>query len=139
MGRFSLRDVFWLTLVVALCSIALADEKLPPLPADEKEMILLLEKRWPLEVIQQFCTSKNRWDRLNQNLVLDGERSWKGELYRGKKTGFDRIWWYATIEGKRIAYSLNVTRGDDAWNLEIGGNKSLRSPPKRRLVPIRPM
>lgn len=99
------------------------------------EITQLLERRWPLADIQTFCTPKNRWNPLFQGLVTDGEQKWEGELYKGKKTGFDKISWYANVTRGGVAseYSLNVKRGDEYWNLEIGDEQTMREQRKKLL------
>jgi hypothetical protein len=88
-----------------------------------------LEERWSLEAIRKFCIPERRHDEAYQNLVAMGE-TWEGELYADKKTGFDKIFWYATVKNGRVAtYSLNVSRGDDSWLLENVGREQMGRPP----------
>lgn len=88
----------------------------------------LLEQRWPLKSIVTFCIPERRWRPEYQNLVVMGE-VWKGRLHVDVATGFDKIWWYGSVDHGRIAeYSLNVNRGRDHWVLEFGTPESLRKP-----------
>lgn len=74
-----------------------------------------------------------------QNLVADTPEVWKGRLYANTDTGFDRIFWYATVEkGRVLEYSLNVERGDDYWLLEIGSPETIHHPPQVTPDPSQP-
>ena len=89
----------------------------------------LLEKRWSLADIRTFCIPEQRHNPAWQNLVAMGE-VWKGRLYDGMNTDFDRIGWYGNVENGQIdKYSLEVQRGRNFWLLEIGSPESLRAPP----------
>jgi hypothetical protein len=89
-----------------------------------------LEQRWSLSDIRAFCIPARRHKPLVQNLVPDSPEFWKGRLYAYTPTGFDQIWWYATVDqGRMEAYSLNVDRGDDSWLLEIRNRDSFHTPP----------
>jgi hypothetical protein len=88
-----------------------------------------LEQRWSLEAIRKFCIPERRHDEAYQNLVAMAE-TWEGQLYSEKKTGFDKIFWYATVKSGRVTtYSLNVSRGDDFWLLEIVDRDQMDRPP----------
>ena len=85
-----------------------------------------LERRWPRDSIVRFCSQGRRFWNGCQNLVAiprceqKGE-TWKADLFKGTETGFDRVWWYATVCDSKIElYSLNASRGNDHWVLEIG-------------------
>jgi hypothetical protein len=90
----------------------------------------ILEKRWPLDAIKQFCIPERRTNPLIQNLVMDAEKTWKGTLYEGDKTKFDKISWYGTVrDEKLVEYSLKVQRGNNYWLLEIGSEEALAKAP----------
>ena len=99
-------------------------------PADSPAALTKwLEQRWPLDAILKFCTPERRHDDASQNLVAM-DKAWEGQLYIGKKTGFDKIFWYGESKNGRLeAYSLNATRGDDWWLLEIVGREYMNYPP----------
>lgn len=95
-----------------------------------------LERRWPLAAIRTYCIPERRHNPGYQNLVADSP-VWKGILYPGESTGFDKIAWYATTKKRRVsAYSLGVYRGNDFWLLEIGDEHTLQSPPNYSPDPI---
>lgn len=87
-----------------------------------------IEHRWPLERLQTFCVPRNIWPEGAQNLVFENVKV-STDLFKGKKTGFDRIWVYVdqddgqntTYSGTtgtnwhRWIYSLNVQRGEKFW------------------------
>jgi hypothetical protein len=90
----------------------------------------ILEQRWSLADIRAFCIQARRHNPEYQNLVVDWPEAWKGRLYSDQRTGFDRIFWYATVrDGRVLEYSLGVYRGDDFWLLEIGGPDAADTPP----------
>ena len=90
----------------------------------------ILERRWPVAAIQEFCIPERRHNESYQNLVAMGV-VWRGNLYQGVPTGFDRIGWYAnTKEGRANQYSLEVSRGKDFWLLEIELEESVQKPPQ---------
>lgn len=90
-----------------------------------------LRKRWPLERIQRICKVNPPTPGSLQNLVALGT-VWDGELYGDQKTGFDRIYWYASVRSNRLdEYSLNATKGHQNWIVEIGDEESLSKPPGR--------
>jgi hypothetical protein len=120
-----------LVLAAVLAGSLKADAQQPPLPKCADEITALLEKRWSLGTIEEFCTPERRWNRLDQNLVTDGEKVWRGKLYDGKPMPFDSVWWYANINRDGIEYSLNVKKGNEHWVLEIGSEKTLRQPRKK--------
>ena len=91
----------------------------------------LLEQRWPLVNIRAFCIPERRHNPMYQNLVVDSPEAWKGRLWVGRQTGFDRISWYSTVRsGRLLEYSLGVYRGHDYWLLEIGSPETNRKPPQ---------
>jgi len=97
-----------------------------------------LEQRWSLEAIRKFCIPERRHDEAYQNLVAMGE-TWEGQLYADKKTGVDKIFWYATVKNGRVAtFSLNVSCGDDFWLLEIVDRDQMDRPPIIEPDPSRP-
>jgi hypothetical protein len=88
-----------------------------------------LERRWPLAAIRVFCIPERRHNPAYQNLVAESP-VWKGVLYSGESTGFDKIAWYANIKKGRVdQYSLGVYRGKDFWLLDGGDEQTLQSPP----------
>jgi hypothetical protein len=90
----------------------------------------MLEKRWPVAAIQQFCIPERRHDNGYQNLVAMGV-VWEGKLYENVATGFDEIRWYATtVDGRADLYSLGVKRGSDFWLLEIESEKTVQLAPQ---------
>lgn len=98
----------------------------------------LLEQRWSLADVRTFCIPERRHNGGYQNLVAMGE-VWKGRLYQGMETGFDRIGWYANIKDGHIGeYSLGAERGRSFWLLEIGSPESLRLPPRVAPEPSAP-
>jgi len=93
-----------------------------------------LKKRWPPEMIRGLCNSTPPTPGSFQNLVALGPK-WEGDMYAGEKTGFDRIWWYATLkDGKLDEYSLNATKGKKNWIVEMGTQRTLARPPITRDV-----
>ena len=115
---------FFTAVVLALCSTASADQ--PAIPATAQEVTQLLERRWSVKAIVDFCTPARRWNPINQNLVPDGDKLWKGSLYDGMQSSFDKIDWYAGVKKNEIEYSLNAWRGNEHWCLEMGNEKTLR-------------
>ena len=88
-----------------------------------------LERRWPLAAIRMFCIPERRHNPAYQNLVAESP-VWKGVLYSGESTGFDKIAWYANVKKGRVdQYSLGVYRGKDFWLLDGGDEQTLQSPP----------
>ena len=88
-----------------------------------------LERRWPLAAIRTYCIPERRHNPAYQNLVAESP-VWKGVLYSGESTGFDKIAWYATTrKGRVYEYSLSVDRRNDSWLLEIGDEQTLQAPP----------
>jgi hypothetical protein len=94
-----------------------------------------LERRWPLQNIVRYCTHERRSWNGCQNLVTiprceKNGKVWEEDLFKGAETGFDRVWWYATVCGDKIeTYSLNARRGADFWNIEISTLERLATPP----------
>ena len=89
-----------------------------------------LERRWPLAAIRTYCIPERRHNDGSQNLVAFSP-VWKGILYSGVATGFDRIAWYASTRNGRVdQYSLGAYRGNDFWLLEIGDENTLQSAPE---------
>jgi hypothetical protein len=88
-----------------------------------------LERRWPLVAVRTYCIPERRHNPAYQNLVAESP-VWKGVLYSGQSTGFDKITWYANTKMGRVkTYSLEVYRGNDFWSLEIGDENTLQRPP----------
>ena len=98
----------------------------------------LLERRWPIAAINEYCIQERRHNNAYQNLVAYGV-VWKGDLHQGVATGFDRIAWYATTKkGRADQYSLDAYRGNDFWLLEIGWEKGVQEPPDFSPDPAKP-
>jgi len=96
-----------------------------------KEVTAALEARWSLEDMKIYCVPERRQNPLCQNLVTDVGVTWEGALYENVPTGFDSITWYGTaVDGRLHEYSLNASRGDDSWLLEIGNVKSFDRQPR---------
>ncbi|QDV17321.1 hypothetical protein Pan153_19560 [Gimesia panareensis] len=94
------------------------------------EVTAALEARWSLDDIRTFCIPERRHNPMYQNLVTDVGETWEGTLYENVPTGFRSISWYGTaVDGKLHEYSLNASRGDDGWLLEIGNVKSFAKQP----------
>ena len=94
------------------------------------ELTSVLESRWPLSSVTTFCTPERRHNPAYQNLVVDTDESWQGEIHGDENANFDKISWYSTVvDGKLGTYSLNAQLGDDWWLLEIGNANTLNSPP----------
>lgn len=111
----------------------------PPKLTSPAEVTSALEARWSLDDIKTFCISERRHNPMYQNLVTDVGETWKGTLYENVPTGFDSISWYGTaVDGKLYEYSLNVSRGNDSWLLEIGNVDSFAKPPNVSPAPSRP-
>src|SRR5437870_2666924 len=71
----------------------------------------MLERRWPVAAIHEYCIPERRHNDAYQNLVAYGV-VWKGNLHQGLATGFDKITWYATTKnGRADEYSLGAYRG----------------------------
>ena len=89
----------------------------------------MLEKRWPIAAIQEFCIPERRHDNRYQNLVALGV-VWEGNLHQNASSGFDKIAWYATTqEGRSEKFSLGIWRGADFWVLEGGSEQTVQRPP----------
>jgi hypothetical protein len=89
----------------------------------------MLEQRWPVPAIKDFCISERRHDDRYQNLVAFGV-VWEGRLHQNAASGFDKIAWYATTkDGRAEQFSLGVSRGADFWLLEIGSEQTVQRPP----------
>ena len=88
-----------------------------------------LKARWPPDLIRAFCKSNPTTPSSFQNLVALGP-TWEGVLYEGEKTGFDKVWWYASlVDGKLDEYSLNATKGRKNWIIELGKQQTLARQP----------
>jgi len=98
----------------------------------------LLERRWPIAAIKEYCISERRHNNAYQNLVAYGV-VWRGEIHQGVATGFDRIAWYATTRnGRAEQYSLGAYREKDFWLLEIGWEEGVQKSPDFSPDPTRP-
>jgi hypothetical protein len=97
--------------VFGLTCAALAVSHQAEMPTSPKEITELLEKRWSLKAIEDFCTPERRWNPLIQNLVPDGDKVWRGKLYDGKPMPFDEVSWYAGVAKYRLEYSLKRQAG----------------------------
>jgi hypothetical protein len=94
-----------------------------------KQLASALEARWELELIHCYCEATPPTPDGFQNLVALGE-SWRGTLHEGTASGFDRIWWYASLQdGKLHEYSVNAAKGRKHWIVEIGDGETLAKPP----------
>ncbi|MCA9021470.1 MAG: hypothetical protein KDA74_15080 [Planctomycetaceae bacterium] len=94
------------------------------------EVTAALEARWSLDDIKTYCIPERRVNPMCQNLVTDVGVTWKGTLYENVPTGFKSIRWYGTaVDGGLYEYSLNVSRDDSSWNLEIGNVESFARRP----------
>ena len=94
------------------------------------QLTAVLESRWPLVSILPACKAIGPFPKGGQNLVTVGQNTWEGVLHKGKRTGFDRIWWYARLKDDKLdKYSLNVVKGHRLWVLEIGDQQRLRELP----------
>lgn len=103
------------------------------------EVTAALEDRWPLDAVKTYCIPERRHNPMYQNLVTDMGVTWEGELYKNIPTGFDSISWYGTaVDGKLYEYSLNASRGDHWWLLEIGNVESFATPPDVSPDPSKP-
>ena len=97
----------------------------------------MLQKRWTVDAIQEFCISERRHNPAYQGLVMEGP-TWDGEIHVGK-TDFDRISWYGNISnGRLVDYSLSARRADNYWLLEIGNMESLATLPETAPDPTQP-
>lgn len=106
--------------------------------ASAEALTKMLERRWPVVAIQEFCIPERRHNDAYQNLVAYGV-VWKGNLHQGVATGFDKITWYATTRNDRAdQYSLGAYRGKDFWLLEIGSEAGLQKPPDVSPDPTKP-
>jgi hypothetical protein len=111
----------------------------PPKLTSPAEVTAALEARWSLDDIKTFCIPERRHNPMYQNLVTDVGETWKGTLYENVPTGFDSISWYGTaVDGHLHEYSLNVSRGDAGWLLEIGNVEAFAKPPNVSPAPSRP-
>lgn len=149
--RFNMRvkAVFALLFLVAILIAAACHQTPPPVsvspptpsatPADipltsPAAFTAAIESRWPLATIGRFCSQGRRFWNGCQNLVAiphckqKGE-IWEADLFKSAETGFDRVWWYATVCDNKIqTYSLNAQRGKDHWVIEIGDLARLAIP-----------
>ena len=128
-----------LTVVALLIGTTLGCAREPPIESPER-LTGFFESRWPISTIRDFCTPERRLpnEAPIQNLVVDGER-WEGQLFAGKSTGFDKVFWYGSAKKGRLEeYSVNVRRGHDHWILEYGSASDLAKPPdlNAQLLPI---
>ncbi|MBI1177456.1 hypothetical protein GC207_08460 [bacterium] len=95
----------------------------------QEQLNSALMARWPVRLIGEYCRSVRSTPATFQNLVASGDY-WENDLYRGEKTGFDRIWWYASLtNGMLDEYSLNATKGRKHWIVEFGNLQTLTRPP----------
>tara|TARA_R110002049_G_scaffold274276_1_gene452207 strand:+ start:842 stop:1441 length:600 start_codon:yes stop_codon:yes gene_type:complete len=95
------------------------------------EVTAALEARWSLDDINTYCIQERRVNPTCQNLVTDVGVTWKGVLYENVPTDSKSISWYGTaVEGRLHEYSLNASRGDSNWNLEIGNVNSFDRQPR---------
>jgi len=94
---------------------------------ETNRLVVYLEQKWPVERLKAHCSKTNTFPKNYQNLVaircpIDTD------LYKGRATGFDRVWVYvseddghatyieeAGSEWHRWTYSINVTRGKRHW------------------------
>lgn len=96
-------------------------------PLDADRFVAYIERRWSLKRVQAYCVPKNVWPEGHQNLVGENVKV-QTHLFKGQKTGFDRIWVYvneddgrSTYYGEtgwrwhRWIYSLNMDRGKRFW------------------------
>jgi hypothetical protein len=127
--------LIWLLIMVGACHRKPAASASAPNPSttpadgpltNPAAFTAAIERRWPRENIVRFCSQGRRHWNGCQNLVASplceqkGE-VWEADLFKGSDTGFDRVWWYATVCDSKIqAYSLNARRGNDHWLIEIG-------------------
>jgi hypothetical protein len=89
----------------------------------------LLEQRWPLESIRQFCIPERRWNTMYQRPVLDPPFL-EGALYEGRETGFDKIVWLAhTTNGRVSVFDLAMESGTNTWVLDAGSVENLKTLP----------
>jgi len=99
----------------------------------------VLECRWPVSAITEFCIPERRLNVDFQNLVTYTDVVWQEDLHAKTQSGFDEIWWHANTEGGRATkYSLNAKRGDDYWLLEIGNEQTVQDEPDITPDPSQP-
>ena len=97
----------------------------------------ILQKRWTMDYIHEFCVPERRHNPAYQGLVTEGAR-WEGKIHEDN-TDFDSISWYGNMsDGQLISYSLSAQKGDSYWLLEIGNAKSLATPPETAPDPAQP-
>ena len=95
-------------------------------PLETNKFVTYVEKRWPVERLQAHCVASNTLPPMAQNLVA--QPCVQTELFKGKPTGFEKVWVYvAEDDGRntyfedagtkwhRWTYSLNIERGGSHW------------------------
>ena len=89
----------------------------------------MLERRWPVAAIQAYADAGKRYDPKQQDVVRF-EGFWKGILYPGLSTGFDKIAWYVTTHnGRAQRFTLGGWRGQDFLMFEVGSEVTVQRPP----------
>ena len=85
--------------------------------ASAEQMTSALEMRWDLRAMHRFCKETETWPR-NYATMAPRAGDWEGELYRGKKTEFDRIYWY----GNPSRFTVEVFRGKKVWVIDASAS-----------------
>ncbi len=141
MQTLSMKQIICLISVVLLLSIPACVSKGPEATtarwqpwhgqiSNQEELNEALKARWPLNLLRTYCKAIPPTPGSFQNLVALG-KSWEGTLYVDGKTGFDKVWWYASLEGNKLdQYSLNATKGTNNWIVELGNLRTLVHPPR---------
>ncbi|HEX5219918.1 MAG TPA: hypothetical protein VFZ59_10145 [Verrucomicrobiae bacterium] len=93
---------------------------------ETNKFVSYVEKRWPIKRLQAYCVADNTRPPLWQNLVA--QPCVETELFKGKTTGFDKVWVYVgEDDGRntyfeetgtrwhRWTYSLNIERAGSQW------------------------
>lgn len=89
----------------------------------------MLERRWPVAAIQAYSELEKEYDPEVPD-VANFDGFWKGTLYPGVDTGFDKIAWYATtLNGRVQQFTLGGWRGQYFAVLEVGSEETVQRPP----------
>ena len=80
--------------------------------ATPSEIKAYLERRWPVDRIDQFCLRQKPSDPDMQNLVCDGKFQYGSRLHDEVSHDLGVVYWYGhSYDGISWGYSVNVVKG----------------------------